>query len=326
MAPDEAGLVAALLLDGKGGARALDWAGVRAWRPEQGPLWVHVDRNAAPAQRWLREASGLDELVADALLAEETRPRARPLGGGWLLLLRGVNLNPGAEPEDMVSLRLWTDGRRVVSTRLRPLRAVATQREALLAGEGAPHLGALVVWLATGLVENMEDFVADLRDRLDGLEEQVLGSESRALRGELSELRRETVILRRYLGPQRDALQRLHAERPPWLDEAERAALQETNDALTRYVEDLDAAKDRAAILQEHLTNRISERMERRMYALALIATIFLPLTFVTGLLGINVGGIPGAGFGWAFWIVCGLMVSLGIGQLVLLRRLRWFG
>jgi len=102
----EEGLVAAYRLDGRGGGTPLDWDGIGAWQPGDGVLWVHLNRQFEDAQRWLRERSGLDEVVVEALLAEETRPRCVPMGNGVMLFLRGVNLNPGADPEDMVSIRL----------------------------------------------------------------------------------------------------------------------------------------------------------------------------------------------------------------------------
>jgi zinc transporter len=57
--------------------------------------------NDEDARQWLRNSAGLEELVADALLTEETRPRAMTIDDGVLLALRGINMNPGAEPDDM---------------------------------------------------------------------------------------------------------------------------------------------------------------------------------------------------------------------------------
>ena len=82
--------------------------------------------------------------------------------------------------------------------------------------------------------------------------------------------------------------------------------------------------RERSAVVQDELLNRISQRMERTMYVLTLVATIVLPLGFLTGLLGINVGGIPGAEINWAFWAVCGALAVLVLVELWLLKRLRW--
>lgn len=104
------GLVCAYALDGKGSGRVLDWPEVEAWQANGGLQWVHLSRRAEGAKRWLAEKSGLDPVVQEALLAEETRPHCDLIGDGVLLILRGVNTNPGADPSDMVSIRLSRSG------------------------------------------------------------------------------------------------------------------------------------------------------------------------------------------------------------------------
>jgi zinc transporter len=95
-------------------------------------------------------------------------------------------------------------------------------------------------------------------------------------------------------------------------------------DRITRYVEDLDAARERAAIIQDELTTRLAETMNRNMYMLSVIAAIFLPLSLLTGLLGINVGGIPGVEWKWAFTLVTAGITLLGVAGFLLMRRLKW--
>ena len=97
---DENGLICAYLMDQEGGAEKLDWEAVEQWKPGQGPLWLHFDYTNSEAAHWISSKSGLDEVLASALLTEETRPRASLIGGGVLISLRGVNLSPGSEPED----------------------------------------------------------------------------------------------------------------------------------------------------------------------------------------------------------------------------------
>ncbi len=319
------GLIGAMLLDGAGGGHDIGWDGIRAWQPDHQLLWVHLDYTAPASQRWVREESGLDEVIAEALLAEETRPRSLLLKDGMLLTLRGVNLNPGADPEDMVAVRLWIDGRRIISTRKRRLLSVDDMRKALRDGRGPGTTGELVVELAERLAERMADVIGDIDSAVDELEERVLASQSYGLRTEIADLRRITINLRRYLAPQRDAMARLYTERVPWLDEMDRMHLREIADRTMRYIEDLDAARERASVTQEELMNRLSEQMNRRMYVLSIVAAIFLPLSFLTGLLGINVGGIPGADYKWAFFIFSGMLVVILAIQMWIFKIKHWF-
>jgi len=322
---DHDGLVFAYRIDGEGKGRRIGWEDLRAPDDSGGWLWIHLDRSAPRARKWLAEQSGVDPLiVSEAMLDEETRPRFTATDDGLLLILRGVNLNPGADPEDMVSVRLWVEAGRVISVRLRKLLAVEDLRQAIDEGNGPKSPGELVANLAEGLVERMSGVISDLDERLDDLEDEVLSSQRGELRGELNALRREGIILRRYIAPQRDAFSQLTGAKPGLFKNRHITRLGEVADDITRYVENLEAARERAAVVQDELMNRLSEQLNKNMYVLSVIAAVFLPLGFVTGLLGVNVAGIPGDQAPWAFAALCVAMVVLGAFEVWLFRRLKW--
>lgn len=319
----ENGLVYAAVLDGKGSARDLDWAGVNAWMAADGPIWVHLQREEEETHRWLHEESGLDAVVVDALLADETRPRSVPHGDGLIVILRGVNLNPGADPEDMISIRIWIDAHRVISMRGQHILGASDVREAIYNDLGPANTAETLVMLADAITARLGTVVSELDDAVAGLEDSLLDGKSGDMRRDLSELRRRAIGLRRFLSPQRDAFARLIAERIDWFGEADRLRLREVADRLVRYIEDLDSARDRAAVTQEELSARLAEDMNRNTYLLSIVAALFLPLGFVTGLLGINVGGIPGAEVKWAFAAVCAMLLAIAGLQFWLFRRFR---
>ena len=318
------GLVHASILDGKGGCRDAKAADIAGWSPEQGCLWIHLDRGSEDAREWLRHDSGLEANAADAMLAIETRPRSISFRNGLLVILRGVNLNAGADPEDMVALRMWVEKDRVITVRARRLMAVQAMRDSLDEGRGPADAGGLLAGIANGLVDRMGPVIDEMGDVVDGLEDELLVSESRDIRMRLREMRREAIGLRRHLAPQRDALARLQQEDQPWLDASHRMRLRETADRVLRIVEELDELRERAAIIQDELMNRLSEQMNRTMYVLTVVASILLPLSFVTGLLGINVGGIPLAENSLGFIIVVAILVVVGALQIYIFRRLKW--
>ena len=318
------GLIFGQILDGKGGGQSTDWAGIRNWVPADGPLWIHLDRNSDFSRRWLSQEAGLDPIVVDALLAEETRPRTVNIGEGLLIILRGVNLNPGADPEDMIAVRLWIDESRVISMRARTVMAIVDINDQIEVGHGPRDTSDLLVRLTARLVDRMAPVIAELDDLTDGLEDELLTKESREIRHGLRDLRRTAIGLRRYLAPQRDAMARLTSEEVPWLDGRQKARLREVTDRVIRFVEDLDEVRERAAVIQDELMGRLSEQMNRNMYLLSVVAAIMLPLGLLTGLLGINVGGMPGAESNWGFPIVCVLLACIAIVEIILVRRLHW--
>ncbi|MGD2134008.1 MAG: zinc transporter ZntB, partial [Maricaulaceae bacterium] len=311
----------AYVFDGKGGGRACD---PDTPAPAEGEafVWRHVHRVGDP-EAWAKALAGLDAHVRDALTAEDTRPRCSVFENGVLLFLRGVNLNPGAEPDDMISLRLWVGAREVVSVWLRPLRAIGDVLDAIGRGQAPSTPGDLVAKLALRLVDRMEPTVAELNESVDDLEDKVTEPGASMSRGDLAEVRRQAIVLRRFVAPQRDALSTLSIEDLGWLTEKDRHRLREAADRTTRLAEELEAVRERAAVVQDQLMDRRSEEMNRRMLILSVVASVFLPLGLLTGLLGINVGGMPGAGSDVAFWIVCGLLVAMAGGLVWLFRRMK---
>lgn len=323
-------LICAYRLDGEGRGDPVGWDDLEDGGAGARPVWIHLDCTRDATETWLRERGGLDTYVVDGLLADETRPRCESYEDGILLILRGVNLNPGADPEDMVSIRIWIEEHRVISTRLRRLMAVDDIRKQLESGRGPVSTGHLVARLAARMTERMGPAIQELSDQVADLEETLLGAsadgqqELRAVRHRLVDMRRVAITLRRYVAPQRDALNRFSQMDEDWLDERVSGRLRETVDRVTRLTEELDSVRERSAVVQDELMNRISQRMERTMYILTLVATIMLPLGFLTGLLGINVKGVPGAETDGAFWIVCGVMALVVVAEIWILRRNRW--
>ncbi|AEB58663.1 Mg2+ transporter protein, CorA family protein [Ectopseudomonas mendocina] len=327
MQDQDSALLHAFVLDGRGGARSISRDELDSLQlGEQESLWLHWDRGQVQSQRWLRENSGLDEFSCDLLLEENTRPRLLPLPENELLVfLRGINRNPGAEPEDMVSVRIFADARRVISLRLRPLLATDALIADLLAGKGPKTSSELLLELARHLTSRVDDLVAELSELLDG-EEDALDDDERYRpdHGLMLQVRRRAASLRRFLAPQRDLYAQLARNRQPWFVEDDDDYWNELNNRLTRYLEELELLRERVGLVLEAENRRLGERMNRIMYRFTVITGLFLPLTFLTGLLGINVGGIPGSESPIGFFVACGLMILLAVGQVLLFRRWRW--
>ncbi len=324
---DQSGLLHALVLDGNGGARHVEHADLATLElAESETLWLHWDRSARGAQQWLRQASGLSGFACDVLLEENTRPRLLNLPGDELLLfLRGVNLNPDAEPEDMVSLRVFADARRVISLRLRPLRSTEVVRAQLDAGTGPRTSSEVLLGLADALTERVDDLVTVLTERLDEEEERVESDERYTPpQDKLLALRRQAASLRRFLLPQREIYGQLTRHRLPWFVADDTDYWNELSNRLIRYLEELELIRERINLVLEAEERRMRERMNRTMYLLGIITGFFLPLSFITGLLGINVGGIPGADYSFGFPVVCLIILATAAFQWWLFRRLKW--
>lgn len=283
--------------------------------------WIHFDLNQPGVYDWLLGV--FDETVADALTPKDTRPRALRHANGVLLNLRGVNTNPDSQPEDMVSIRMFLEERRIVTVRIRRLAAVVALREQILANNAPLSVGAFVVMLADGLLTNAEPPIRTMSERVDALEEAGMKSAADT-RSALAALRNDSILLRRYFAPQHDALTMLFSVAPTLFDDASRNDMNHLVDRQVRMVEELDAIRERGLVLHDHMTNHVAEKMNRNMLVLSVVAAVFLPLGFLTGLLGVNVGGIPGANDPRAFTIVVVGMSLLAGGLLWWFKSHDW--
>lgn len=266
------------------------------------------------------------------------RPSQNVAGGGSILLfLRGVNLKEGSDPDDMISVRSFINRFQVITVQVSDapaFHALSDIGKALRAGEGPKSAGSFVVTLASSISERVQPVLDNLEEIIDMLEEKMEGTQDAQsfLQSQLGSMRRQAITLRRYMGPNRQAIAKLHnavsgpknsadkalwgEKSPTWLLEGHRHGLREVGEHETRHLEDLDMLRERAKMIQEELSSRLSEKMNKNMYIISIVTALFLPLGFVTGLLGINVGGMPGVVSPIAFWVV---VAGLGVLALFLL-------
>jgi len=324
--PEGNPLLFARVLDGVGAGRSLDWDDARQWQPAKPGevLWVHLCRNRPGVEEWL-EQLGIPEPTRELLVSDRTRPRAFREGNTLVATLRGINFNPGAEPEDMLSMQLWCDGTRLLTLRRHPLQtprrvlAMIDRREA-----GPTDAGALITELTEAMITRMNRSIVDMNEHLDALEEQEQDGDAEEMLEKIAVIRRNCLGLKRHMGPMHEALEAISRYAPDWFEQHDRREIAESIDRLRRYLEDLDISKESAVVLMDDIRGRSIARNEQATYLLTIVAGIFLPLGFITGLLGINVGGVPGVEDADAFWIVVGLCCAIMAAQLVLFWKWKW--
>ena len=312
--------------DGNGAGSSLMEGNQRRNTDSENLTWVHMDANHSDTRAWLEsELLHLEPYVIDALLIDETRPRMTQVGDGAILILRGANLNENSDPEDMVSIRLWVEGKRVISVQRRKLKAIGDIEAMIESSRGPKDTGEMVCMLMDRLFKRIEPVLSSLDETTDQIEESLLESTNIQLREAIVSVRKQAIMFRRYMIPQREAIDQMRMSELKWLKDKSRRQLQENYNHVTRYLEDLDAVRERAQVVKDELANILSDKLNKNMYMLSVIAAIFLPLGFLTGLLGINVGGIPGSDNESAFWIFGGFLVLVACMQIAIFKRLKWF-
>lgn len=286
--------------------------------------WKHINFSDSAEAAWVRDQSGVSPIVAEALLSDESRPRALQLDDGILVILRGINMNPGSDAEDMISVRLWLEENRVISASRRPLKSLDIIRQRNEQGQGPASPASFAVQL----IDTLSDFIGEVTDgiesRLQQAEDRVNEAGSILKNSPFSVLRRQSARIRRYLAPQREALDNLARYPKPIFTESQAAELREQTNRITLILEDLDLVRERALVAQEEFLGIIAHEQNNRMLLLSIVAAIFLPLSFLTGLMGMNVAGLPGTVNHWAFGIIVFLMLLIALLILLLFKARKW--
>lgn len=293
--------------------------------PDNETLWLHMCAITKDTQLYLENHTDLDEIVVRALLSEETRPRVLVRKDGVLIIMRAMNLNPGADPEDMISLRLWIDDSHIITTRLRDTKSIEDMKELIAQGTPPKRVGEFLTMITNRVYDRMEPFMEAQDEDVAELEEHLAKRQLDAVDKEAAPLRIRNAVYRRYIIPQKAALETLIKSGVKWLHEDDLEQLVESLDQVTRYIETLNDVRDRMAIVNDEQTRQHDANLNATTYIFTLAATIFLPLSFLTGLLGVNVGGIPGMESDLSFWIFVVICVVITVAQIVVFRIKGWF-
>ena len=224
----------------------------------------------------------------------------------------------------MLSLRVLFYKGNIYSFRKRPIRSVGVIRERLQKQDGPESLQDFLVMLIEEMNNRLEELLDQIEVQMEQLEDDDVGTTSERQR-KLTELHRRMLRLTRFVRPQLTAIERFGSEAHKWLDAENVQWLVNERDAIQRELESLEMLLEQVWMLREHLQQEVAEKMNRNTYWLSVIAGVFLPISFLTGVFGINIGGMPGVENTNAFWIFCGALAIIAVVEFLLLRRLRFW-
>lgn len=288
-------------------------------------FWVQLDFTV-PETRAVIGKLQENDILTSALVKDDSRPRVAVYADELLLIVRGVNLLKGEKPENMISVRLLATKNLIITCQKKNLASILSLVEDMEQHNAPKTTGDFIVRLNERIVFNMADVMEDIEDAAISMEEMVMDADGddEQRKAELYNLRRQIIQLKRFLIPQRDALGKLQMEKTSWMTNKQQLRLREVSDYLLRYLEMLEAARELASVSQETLINRSNEQINSRMYLLSIIAALFLPLSFFTGLLGVNLSGIPHAESNKAFLVFVVILALVVTFQLWFFRKNRW--
>lgn len=287
--------------------------------------WVHINHTTKKSRAWLKQQEKVSDQAKVFLLASDTRPRLVIDDESLVMCLRGINLNSDESPEDMVSIRMWMDNGSLLTSCSRNNRPINDLKLRLQAANEPKKVQGVFIAIIEELAEDTSAFIDKLDENLDHEEDDLSNNSFEEFNSKMSQLRRQIATIKRHLSPQKQSLEQLYRSKITYLDEGFYDSLYIQLDKFTHILETLDLLKERALVLQEQFMAYTSHQQNSRLYFLSIISAIFLPLTFLTGLLGMNVGGLPGIGLKYGFWYVSGFCLIATLLMLLWFKRSRWF-
>jgi len=284
-----------------------------------GFVWLHFNLSHAATERWLREHGRLSARFQEELAGGSRSARIDRDGDDLLAVLNDVTFDFQYGAREVETLWMSVRQHLVVSVRRRPLRAVDHLRKEVRLGAALDTSIDLLDRLLQLQADELQRILRSSSERLDDIEDAVLAGRQHPHVRELSGLRRLLVRLQRLLTPEPGALARIIGRPPAWMSEQDLPHLTQAYEEFTLVLRDIAALQDRVRLLQDECSTRLAEETGRSLFTLTMVTVLALPINLISGMFGMNVGGIPLSDHPHGFFMMVTVIacVSAGIGWLV---------
>lgn len=312
---DASGLICGFQFDEVGRGISVDATQALQWlntsEAASGFIWLHFNLSNLAAEKWLRDNLALSDVFHESLKDGSRSTRVELDDEVLIAVINDVHYDFAFEPSDISTLWLSVSARLVVSARLQPLRSIDHLRDAVKKGISIQSSVALLVHLMHDQGDVLVSIVRQTTARVDTIEDQLLAGRLEAKRADLGSLRRLLVRLQRLLAPEPAALFRLLRLPPDWIREEDIEDLRQSTEEFNVAISDMTSLQERIKLLQEEIAGRVAEANNRSLFILTIVTVLPLPINIITGMLGMNVGGIPLAEHPMGFWIVVAFITAI---------------
>jgi zinc transporter len=277
--------------------------------------WLHVNLTHAGTWRWLTRSDWVPETMRACLERHDERCRIESAEEGLFVVVNDLTFEHDSDPSEVATLCAYATRRFLITARKHPLKTADQLRSAVRAGLRAETGIDLLAKLFGLRMEALHELVEEIHEHVDDIEDQVLRGRVTEQRELLGRLRRDCARLRRSFAPERTALQKMVGRPQTTLGDQVSGWLRSVADELAFLSDEVIALQERAKLLQEELAARVAEDTGRKLNALTALTAVFLPMTLITGIFGMNVVGLPGTADSAApdaFWWTMLLIVAAG--------------
>lgn len=267
-------------------------------------------------------------LVLEDIVNNHQRPKMEDYGENLYIVVRMLSFAANKEHliSEQISLVIGPDHLLTFQERhgdvLEPVRERLRRGRGRIRTAGPGYLGYTIL---DAVIDHYFQVLETYAESIELLEEEVLDNPTEEVLQRIHHLKREMVLLRRAVWPVREVITRLDRAETPLLSDEVTPFLRDLQDHVLHVVDTVDAFRDILSGLQDLYLSSLSNRMNDVMKVLTIFASIFVPLTFIAGVYGMNFKYMPELSWRWsypAFWVV---IIMVGVTLLALFRRRKWF-
>lgn len=289
--------------------------------------WLNLEglNNIASIEQ-IGEKFGLNDLVLEDILNTQRRPSMENYDGYLAITLKTLHsIDEHQIQFEQVSFILGKNY--VLSFQERPGDIFDTVRERLkqpknrLSTQGSDYL---FYRLLDTVVDSYYIVLEEIGERIEELEETIITHSEESTFRDIQHLRKELIFLRKSIYPLREAISKIIKERTDLFKEETYIFLTDVYDHAIHVIDTLETYRDLVSSLTETYMNSVSQRMNEVMKVLTIIATIFIPLTFVAGIYGMNFNNMPELQWKWGYFATLGVMALVTILMIFYFKRKRW--
>ncbi|AQT67582.1 Magnesium transport protein CorA [Anaerohalosphaera lusitana] len=298
-----------------------------ALRKEDKVCWLNVDGlDDVDVIDRIGEAFGVHDLILEDVLNTGQRPKLEEAEEGLFITVKMLQANEGQISSEQVSM-IVGDGY-VISFQERAGDVFESVRERLRSGRGRVRkAGAdyLAYCLLDAIVDNYFAVLEQLGERIEADQVQLMEEPDEEVLAEVHGLKREMIFLRRAVWPLREAINALSKSDSPVIRKETRIYVNDVYDHTMQIIETLETFRDVVAGMFDMYLSSVSNRMNSVMKVLTIIATIFIPLSFIAGVYGMNFNNMPELTTGWMYPLGFWLMVfAVAVGMLGFFKYKKW--
>lgn len=299
-----------------------------SFRDSQTVTWINIDGlHETDVIQDIGKSFGIHSLVQEDILHTAQRPKLENLDDYIFATLHMINFDEEAKEVGAEQVSLILGHNFVISFQERAGDTFDFVRNRIRNGRGRiRRMGAdyLFYALIDSIVDNYFYILERYGERLEIIEAELTVNATIETLHAIHRLKREMTILRKSVWPMRDVINGMEREETPLISESMRVFIRDLYDHTIRVIESVDTMREIISGLQDLYLSSVSNRMNEVMKVLTIFASIFIPLTFIAGIYGMNFEYMPELKLRWAYpalWIV---MISMVGVLLVLFRRNKW--